>query len=114
MNISLPCEGHGWQVDLDQDNGVDCNFSCSRTTANKDNCEDYLKLNDYCLKDFCNELITESCQLKFKNKSGYFACVQNASLKESLLPFHPSPNQIDSFIVAFAEPKREYIQYSLA
>ncbi|XP_062327316.1 uncharacterized protein LOC134028030 [Osmerus eperlanus] len=82
--ISLSCKRDGWQMDLDQDNTIDCYSNAT-------------------------EKILECENGSFKHKkvtSGFFACVDlsaEAQTAQWLFPFKPK-DQVDFYIVALIEP----------
>ncbi|XP_029495059.1 uncharacterized protein LOC115112262 isoform X2 [Oncorhynchus nerka] len=107
--ISLQCEERIWQLDLDEDNTVDCTLNCS-LHDNEKKCDQDPKCNNttFTLETkTCKNSIKQCLNMKLeKNVTGFFACFHTfPSNDQHLFPFKPSKDQVESFIVAFVEPK---------
>ncbi|XP_020334813.2 uncharacterized protein LOC109887977 isoform X2 [Oncorhynchus kisutch] len=107
--ISLQCEERIWQLDLDEDNIVDCTFNCS-LRDNEKKCGRDPKCNNTAFtleKTPCKNSIKQCLNMKLeKHVTGFFACFHTfPSNDQKLFPFKPSKDQVESFIVAFVEPE---------
>ncbi|KAM9547624.1 uncharacterized protein ACWYII_037316 isoform 1-T1 [Salvelinus alpinus] len=107
--ISLQCEERICQLDLDEDNRVDCTFNCSLCDNDK-KCDQDLKCNITAFeleKKPCKNSIKHCLNIKLeKHITGFFACFHTfPSNDRYLFPFKPSKYQVESFIVAFVEPE---------
>nr|XP_046201012.1 uncharacterized protein LOC124033118 isoform X2 [Oncorhynchus gorbuscha] len=107
--ISLQCEERIWQLDLDEDNIVDCTFNCS-LHDNEKKCDHDPKCNNTAFtleKKPCKNSIKQCLNMKLeKHVTGFFACFHTfPSNDQHLFPFKPSKDQVESFIVAFVEPE---------
>lgn len=110
--ISLQCEGRIWQLDLNEDNMVDCTFNCS-LHDNEKKCDQDLKCNNTVFtleKTPCKNSIKQCLNMKLgKHVTGFFACFHTfPSNNQHLFPFKPSKDQVESFIVAFVEPESKF------
>ncbi|XP_045076384.1 uncharacterized protein LOC121558912 isoform X2 [Coregonus clupeaformis] len=107
-DISLQCEGSFWQIDLDQNNKVDCTFN-DIANDNKNKCDQDLNGKNRTLeleKKSCINLSIKQCfNMKLeKNITGFFACFRNVqSIDGDLFPFKPSKDLVAFYIVAFVE-----------
>ncbi|XP_045075809.1 uncharacterized protein LOC123489197 isoform X1 [Coregonus clupeaformis] len=103
-DISLQCEGSFWQIDLDQNNKVDCTFNDNKKTCDQDlnGKNRTLELEE---KSCINLSIKQSFNMKLgKNITGFFACFRNVqSIDGYLFPFKPSKDLVAFYIVAFVE-----------
>ncbi|XP_046898771.1 uncharacterized protein LOC124482295 isoform X2 [Hypomesus transpacificus] len=82
--ILLSCKRDGWQMDLDQDNTIDCYSNATKNILECENGPSKLK----------------------KVTSGFFACVYLSAEEQTppwLFPFKPK-HQVDFYIVALIEP----------
>eukprot|EP00063_Salmo_salar_P056236 XP_014031071.1 PREDICTED: uncharacterized protein LOC106587318 isoform X2 [Salmo salar] len=107
--ISLQCEERIWQVDLDEDNIVDCTFNCS-LSDNEKKCDRDLTCKNTAFeleKTPCKNMIKQCSNMKLeKHVTGYFACFRTfPSNDKFIFPFKPSKDQVESFIMAFVEPE---------
>ncbi|XP_036836677.1 uncharacterized protein LOC118964923 isoform X2 [Oncorhynchus mykiss] len=107
--ISLQCEERIWQLDLNEDNMVDCTFNCS-LHDNEKKCDQDPKCNNTVFtleKTPCKNSIKQCLNMKLgKHVTGFFACFHTfPSNNQHLFPFKPSKHQVESFIVAFVEPE---------
>ena len=86
--ILLSCKRDGWQMDLDQDNTIDCYSNATKNILECENGPSKLK----------------------KVTSGFFACVYLSAEEQTppwLFPFKPK-HQVDFYIVALIEPNCEF------
>lgn len=110
--ISLQCEERIWQVDLDEDNIVDCTFNCS-LSDNEKKCDRDLTCKNTAFeleKTPCKNMIKQCSNMKLeKHVTGYFACFRTfPSNDKFIFPFKPSKDQVESFIMAFVEPECKF------